>query len=355
MMPALRFVHLRTLEAGEGSEHALPTNAPQARPLHIIIVGAGLGGLTAAAAALRRAGHIVKIFESSQIKTEIGAGIALQSTSVGFKGINTHDAVSGDGRGIVFPHFEQAKADEVNALTCHRSDAHDELKRLAIGYGDDGFPPAEPHLGLDGYDPEARYLASGEVVSADVAIAADGVHSTIRKGILGETVTANATGSSCFRCLFDTSALDDYPHLAWLKDGVEEPWNISAHDGKILTFFLKSQEAKLWTRAATKKDILASVPNFHPKLESRSLLDLPIATPILFSSIMGDAAHATLPTLGEGAAMAIEDSEAGMFGVLLPLGTTPEQVPKRLEAFQERGEFVDVHSAVAGADGSEDG
>ncbi|KAJ7272114.1 hypothetical protein C8J57DRAFT_1506962 [Mycena rebaudengoi] len=63
--------------------------------------------------------------------------------------------------------------------------------------------------------------------------------------------------------------------------------------------------------------------------------------------LLGDAAHATFPTLGRGAAMAVE--EAATIGCLLPSGATREQVPSRLEAHQilrkERGEFVGQESA----------
>jgi len=47
---------------------------------------------------------------------------------------------------------------------------------------------------------------------------------------------------------------------------------------------------------------------------------------------MGDAAHAMYPSLGQGAAQGIEDAAA--LSVLLPLGTTRESIPARLEAFQ---------------------
>jgi 2-polyprenyl-6-methoxyphenol hydroxylase-like FAD-dependent oxidoreductase len=63
-------------------------------------------------------------------------------------------------------------------------------------------------------------------------------------------------------------------------------------------------------------------------------------------ALLGDSAHGTLPTLGQGAAMAVED--AGALGCMLPLGTKPEEVPSRLAAYQdlrkERGEFVTIES-----------
>ncbi|KAJ7067310.1 FAD/NAD(P)-binding domain-containing protein [Mycena amicta] len=354
-----------------------------------------MGGLSAAIA-LRRLGHVVKIFESSQIKKEIGAGIAFQANSVrilqsfgyskenfksvNFDGINVFNAVTGEGRSTPWTNAAKAHAEGISSLTCHRSDAHDELKRLATGEGEGS--PAELHLGskVVQCDPDAGTitLANGEEIASDLVIGADGIHSTIRTSILGESVTAPATSWSCFRCLLDTSKIEEYPELSWVREGVEGPWNISV-EGTFSIFFMffvrggnllnfvgfhidPNQDDAAWrqTQTATKADILSKFPTFHPKY--RRLLDLPAVTPILRwqlraipllptwikgrATLMGDAAHGTLPLLGQGAALAME--EAATLGCLLPFGTTAEEVPKRLEAFQElrkaRGEFVNRES-----------
>jgi salicylate hydroxylase len=53
-----------------------------------------------------------------------------------------------------------------------------------------------------------------------------------------------------------------------------------------------------------------------------------------------------LPTLGQGAGMALEDAAA--IGCLIQLGTRPEEIPARIEAYQRlrksRGEFVNRES-----------
>jgi salicylate hydroxylase len=115
-----------------------------------------------------------------------------------------------------------------------------------------------------------------------------------------------------------------------------------------------------WNPTATKEDVIAQFQDFHPKL--LRILDLPAHSEILKwrlrvlpplptwirgrALILGDAAHATLPLLGQGAAMAIED--AGCIGCLIPAGTRREDIPARLVAYQDirkqRGELVRTES-----------
>jgi 2-polyprenyl-6-methoxyphenol hydroxylase-like FAD-dependent oxidoreductase len=55
---------------------------PEIRPLKVLIVGAGIGGLTAAIA-LRNQGHDIQIFEQSHLATETGAAIHLAPNANG--------------------------------------------------------------------------------------------------------------------------------------------------------------------------------------------------------------------------------------------------------------------------------
>ncbi|KAF7321667.1 FAD/NAD(P)-binding domain-containing protein [Mycena kentingensis (nom. inval.)] len=380
-------------------------------PLDVVVVGAGIGGL-ATAIALRRCGHKVKIYETSEIKTEVGAGISIQSNSlrvlnafglkrenlnpVNFLGFNTFHAVTGQGNSIMWHKTEDEK---LRPLTCHRSDIHEELKRLATSADCDFLgPPAELHLGkkVNLCAPEAGSitLSTGEVVEADLVIGADGIHasslsllrtritisqSVIRTSVLGHSLTANATGFACFRCLFDASAIDSIPELSWLREGTEGPMSVAPTGDRLSTHFMyfvrsgtvlnfaafhqdTDQDAKPWTETTTVDDMRATYSSFHPKFQR--IFDLPTVTPVLRwqlrampllptwikgrTTIMGDAAHATLPLLGQGAAMAIE--EAATLGCLLPLGTKREDVPARLAAFEklrkERGEFVNTESVA---------
>jgi 2-polyprenyl-6-methoxyphenol hydroxylase-like FAD-dependent oxidoreductase len=120
-----------------------------------------------------------------------------------------------------------------------------------------------------------------------------------------------------------------------------------------------------WTPTASRDEILETFDGFHPKF--LRLMDLPAASPILKwqikvapllptwirgrTALLGDSAHATLPLLGQGLALAVE--EAATLGCLLPRGTTRDEVPARLEAYQqlrkERGEYVNTESAAQAA------
>ncbi|KAJ7111977.1 hypothetical protein C8R44DRAFT_883009 [Mycena epipterygia] len=316
------------------------------QPLKVTIVGAGIAGLTAAIA-LRKNGHIVQVFEAHEIKTEIGAALGVQVNSLS---VLDHLGVSRDNlKGITFSgnvifspeggegatyRWLVPAANENPGLLCHRSDLYEELKRLAIGEGEN--PPVKLHLGY-------------KIVACDP-----------EEG----TITLN-------------SGLHEIPELEWLTAGISGTRSIIPKDGPFRMMFVypcrngslinfvgfytnsPDEEAK-WTPTASREEIIEKFKDFHPKF--LRLLDVPIHSdihkwqlrvlPLLPSwirgraALLGDAAHATLPLLGQGAGMAIE--EAGALGCLLPAGTRREDIPARLAAYQDlrklRGEFVKTES-----------
>ncbi|KAF7336979.1 FAD/NAD(P)-binding domain-containing protein [Mycena venus] len=352
--------------------------------LQVAVVGAGIAGLTAAIA-LRRNGHHVQVFEASQNKTEVGAalGVPLNALRVldylGFskeylKGVPLSGALDFDAENGEEGSRSWSMSDEKSmiSLLCHRNDLYEELKRLAIGEGEG--PPVKLRLGakVTACDPEAGTisLVNDEVVRADLVLGADGVNSVVRTNIIGEVMKASTSGVSCFRTVFE---LREVPELKWITEGVsgartfvskEGPFRMAlmypCRNGTLLNFigfYADSQDSEEgWAPTASREDIMAKFQGFSPKLFP--VLDLPSHSEIFRwhlrvlpvlptwirgrAALLGDAAHATLPFLAQGAAMAIE--EAGSIAALLPAGTKPEDVPERLKAYQDirkdRGEFV---------------
>ncbi|KAJ7662969.1 hypothetical protein B0H17DRAFT_1093098 [Mycena rosella] len=373
-------------------------------PLKVSVVGAGIGGL-AVAIALRKNGHIVEVFESSEIKTEVGAGIGIQFNAirvlnhwglskdnlkgVNFDGITMFDSKTGEGiaRRWSVPDIE------TQSLLCHRSDVHNELMRLAVGEGDG--PPVQLHLGSRVLECEVENgtvtLENSDTIHADLVIGADGLHSVIRTRILGDAQTAPASGISCFRSVFDASKLQG--DFDWFTEGVSGGRSVIVKEGEYRLLFMYpcrsghlinlvaiyahrkdnqiiqagilERYAESWVATGTREELLEKFQDVHPKfLAFLALADSPIlkwqlrVLPVLptwvrgCAALLGDAAHATLPTLGQGAGLAIE--EAGALGCLLPLGTRREEVPSRLEAYQTlrkpRGDHVSRESLHQGTE-----
>ncbi|KAJ7693454.1 hypothetical protein B0H17DRAFT_879875, partial [Mycena rosella] len=338
--------------------------------LNISIVGAGIAGLTAAIT-LRRNGHLVQVrtrpslgplralidsqaFEASQVNTEIGAALGVQPNALRVLehlGISTKNL-----KGI--EHSE--------ALLCHRSDhdLHNELKRLAIGEGEGA--PAKLHLGSRVLAADVEEgtitLEGGKVVHADLILGADGINVRAHFRILGGPVTAPSSGFSCFRTVFEAQT-SGIPELEWIADEVSGPRSAVVKDGpfrmfivypcrngtliNFIAFFTDSPGDEAgWTPTGSRRRSWKSTRIFTP---SSCVLDLPSHSPIHkwnlrvlpvlptwirgCAALLGDSAHATMPFLGQGAGMAIE--EAGSIGCLLPLGTRREDIPGRLEAYQD--------------------
>ncbi|KAF8176588.1 hypothetical protein K438DRAFT_1846451 [Mycena galopus ATCC 62051] len=361
-------------------------NSTSSGILQVSIVGAGIAGLTAALA-LRRNGHHVQIFEASEIKTEVGAALGAQVNALrvldhlgisreNLKGVPfTMGASTNVEAGSRESQTTKSPAGNMIGLFCHRSDLHDELKRQATGDGEG--PPVDLHLGTKvlACDPDKGTisLANGEIVEADLILGADGVHSVIRTHIIGEVQKPSPVGVNCFRAIFE---VQEKPELQWVNEssGVrafvskEGPFRMllmyPCRNKTLLNFiafYADSPDTEGWTPKASRQDVITKFQGFHPE-ELLPVLDLPTHSEIFKwrlavlpelptwirgrAAILGDAAHATLPFLAQGAAIAIE--EAGSIGCLFPSGTKPQDVPERLKAYQDirkdRGEYVRIGS-----------
>jgi 2-polyprenyl-6-methoxyphenol hydroxylase-like FAD-dependent oxidoreductase len=187
------------------------------RKTRIAIIGAGMGGL-AAAATLRRAGFAPEVYEQAQRFERVGAGIQMMPNSmkvlralgvegrlrqVAFAPRSHLNRVSDTGEVL----RELAMPEELFGapyLCMHRGDLHDALLSA--------LPPASIHLGkkLVGLDPRGSVIelafADNTRVDADAVIAADGVHSLVRDIIVGPDMPIHR-GRIAYRAVFPAALL----------------------------------------------------------------------------------------------------------------------------------------------------
>ncbi|KAH7146508.1 hypothetical protein EDB81DRAFT_842612 [Dactylonectria macrodidyma] len=355
------------------------TNGHSAKPLRVLIAGAGIGGLSAAIA-LRQAGHIVEIFESSRFAVEVGAAIHLPPNvngvlrRFGLKpetfGANDTEWVtvfSSQGDVISRKHIEGIK-DKYGWpwQLSHRVDLHEALKTAATS--DEG-PGAPAKLSLcskvASCDPaEASItLENGNVHKGDVLIGADGVHSTLRPIISGEDIPTFPSGGSAFRFLVPISKVKADPETAPL---VDRPGELQLWEGKNrrLVIYPCRHNTELnfvclhpdsdsqgstegWNNAASADHVLRVFDSYSKQVKALLSMADPASIKLwrLYdrralgtwvngsAALLGDAAHPFLPHQGQGGAQAIEDGAA--LGALFPLGTKPEDVPDRLKLYMK--------------------
>lgn len=195
------------------------------QPLHVLISGAGVGGLSAAIA-LRQQGHHVDLFEQSKLSQETGAAIHLASNCNGLLrrlGLMAEDIGGVECTDVVeyLPHNSQLKyhipAKKLGEKLwahpwhlVHRAHLHTALREMALDPKGKG-PAANLHLAsrVKRLDAEKATitLENGTEYHGDLVIGADGVHSRARASVPGGDLTAFDSGKSAFRFLIPTDSL----------------------------------------------------------------------------------------------------------------------------------------------------
>ncbi|PLB34866.1 FAD binding domain-containing protein [Aspergillus candidus] len=373
--------------------------------LHIIIVGAGITGL-ATATSLRRAGHTVHLYEKSAQDNEIGAAIYVPPNVSQFLlpwGLDLDKWGFVKSQKVSFLHHAslETKMTLSDGMTAkgltgaelyyaHRVDLHGCLRWMATRPEGPGRP-ATIHLmsNVVAYDPLAPSitLASGEVISADVVIGADGVRSDAVEAIIGDKVQTMRPrfANTCYRFLVPADAIEADPATQFWNEG-SDGWSrvmIESVTGRsvvsypcrsntIHNFVLINNEendtnmcAEDWHARFKIPDILKKFSDYDPRL-LKVLSKAPDARrwPLIYRkpihqwtkgcmTLAGDACHAMLPFLAQGGAQGIEDAVA--LGVVLQGATTRDDIQKRLQIYQEvrmkRASIIQILSNM-GADHS---
>jgi salicylate hydroxylase/6-hydroxynicotinate 3-monooxygenase len=311
-----------------------------ARPLSVAIIGAGMGGL-ASAAALRRVGIDVTVYEQAAQFTRLGAGIQigcnamkvlrelgleakLRAQSFYPRSWNNRDWRTGEVKFDMI--FGEAAERKFGApyLLAHRGDLH---AALASAVPDQCIKLDHRLVGLDQTTEGVRLgFGGGATAVADAVIGADGVHSAVRDMLFGAS-SLNFTGRIAYRTTFPAAllnghAIDDCTkwwgedrHIViyYVKPDRSEVYFVTSQpepDFKIESWSAKGDVRELRSAFAgfdrQVENVLAACPDVHKwALVDRDPIDRWTEGNV---ALLGDACHPMTPYMAQGAAMAIEDA-----------------------------------------------
>ena len=311
-----------------------------ARPLSVAIVGAGMGGL-ATAAALRRVGIDVTVYEQAQQFARIGAGIQigcnamrvlrelglesrLRQQSFYPRSWNNRDWRTGEVKfDMIFGETAERRFG-APYLLAHRGDLHAALASIVP---DDCIRLDHRLVGLDESAGGVRLtFTDGATAVADAVVGADGVHSIVRDILFGVS-KANFTGRIAYRTTYPAALLggrgigdctkwwgeDRHIVIYYVKPDRSEVYFVTSQpkpDFRIESWSAKGDVGELRSGFAgfdsEVEHVLAACPDVHKwAIFDREALDQWVDGNV---TLLGDACHPMTPYMAQGAAMAIEDA-----------------------------------------------
>ncbi|NNB96288.1 NAD(P)-binding protein [Corallococcus exiguus] len=325
---------------------------------HVLIAGAGIGGLTLACA-LQRAGLRATVFERADALRPVGAGIIVQmNAAVALRRIGLCDAVVAEGERAERTLILDSTGARITAIDVRSLQEELDIPMVAVHRARlqavlraHAGPEEAVRLGVSvtGFEDDgARVtvtLSTGETVTGDVLVGADGLRSAVRTGLLGAQPT-RYSGYTSWRgvCLGADLVEAGQFTETWgpgARFGIvpighgEVYWYTTlnapagAEDAPGQTLAVLQERFAGWHAPIAK--LLAATP---PERVLRT--DIHDRPPVSRWSrgrvtLLGDAAHPMTPNLGQGGCQAIED------GVVLgECLAAPGSVEDALRAYESR-------------------
>ena len=311
--------------------------------MDVSIIGAGIGGLTTALV-LKGLNIPFTVYEGAPAIKPVGAGIIMANNAMQvYRHLNIDKAIEKAGNRVSvmnitdenFAPLSTLKLDAFENLygqynvAIHRADLHAILMN-AVGHENIILNKRLQRVENDG-EQYRLVFDDDTVIGTRYLIGADGIRSTVRT-VLFQQSQLRDSGQICWRGLTHFHLPEAYHHAA------VEAWGRGKRFG-----FVRINEAQVYWYALVKKgqgnenmDLEQAFGDFHALVLQllratgkeaiffSDLLDLkPIPAWSLHNvCLLGDAAHATTPNLGQGACQAIED--AYVLGQLLKKQTITE-------------------------------
>lgn len=306
-----------------------------------IIIGAGIGGLSAAIA-LSLKGWSVQLFEQSKTLTEVGAGLQLSPngtkvldamgvlpkiTEQAFEPKDIELRIGASGRSLFRLPKRQAAIDRWGAayINIHRADLQTALIERARALGAQIMLGATYVSSSNGADSITAQFADGSRATGTVLIGADGLNSVFRQQIIGPD-QPRFTGQVAWRCtvpLTDVALAPPENVCAWAGQG-RHAVTTRIRGGQVVNFVgvveTDTPDAEGWDTGDSKTALKSDFKGFHDIIQGIiaaartpqkwALFDrAPLATWSKGRAvILGDAAHPMLPSMAQGAVQAIEDA-----------------------------------------------
>jgi salicylate hydroxylase len=309
---------------------------------NVVVVGGGIGGLTAALALLRR-GIDVQVYDQSNQLKEIGAGIQISSNgsrvlfALGLEDALRKVQVRPERRelrhwstGETWNWFDLGdKSIErfgTPHLMLHRGDLHNLLAGAVRSLKPDAISLDRRCVAVTSHAGHAEAtFEDGSVAKGAYVVGADGIHSKVRVCLFGPSRPV-FTGCIAWRGLIPMERLPS--HLARM---VGTNWlgphgnvlHYPVRRGELMNFVSMSErsdwQVESWSTAGEKAELRNDFRDWHAdvqvmidQIETPYKWAMMIREPMAAWSkgrvtLLGDACHPTLPFLGQGGVMSIED------------------------------------------------
>jgi 2-polyprenyl-6-methoxyphenol hydroxylase-like FAD-dependent oxidoreductase len=303
--------------------------------MRCMIAGGGIGGLTTAIALARR-GVQAEVYEAAPELKPLGAGIWVPPNAMQvFDRLGLAEEIRGAGQPITAIEIQNAKGrvlqrvdiDQVERRFGHgivsirRSRLHESLAER--------LDPRTIHFGrrctgyVDHGDRIALQFDDGSTAEADLVIGADGVHSAVRRQMRPD-IRIRYAGQTCFLGLATLRLADVERRMCRETWGAGIRFGYSAVAEDIVYWFapvnssrrrrddpasaIEKLKSKLRDFPPPVVDIVSATP--APAVIQIDIQDIAPVNPLGRGRVVliGDAAHAMTPNLGQGGAQAVEDA-----------------------------------------------